>query len=184
MTQTAAEATAEQIELGIPDPEFVARATALIPLIREHAAQGSEARRVAPEVITALSDAGLFHMLAPKRLGGAGASLRTAFEATAEIARGDGSTGWVTALMALATGFSSTFSQQCQDDILGSNPRARICGIFSPGDRSERVQGGYRVSGSWPYASGSFAADWASVTITLENRGTGHCPRSPRSLYD
>lgn len=179
MTQTATESTAEQLDLATPDPEIVARATALIPLIREHAAQGSEARRVAPEVVNALSEAGLFHMLAPKRLGGSGASLRTAFEVIAEIGRGDGSTGWITALMALATGFSSTFSQQCQDDILGSNSRARICGIFSPGDKSERVQGGYRVSGSWPYASGSFAADWASITITLENGdpGTALVPR-------
>lgn len=179
MTQATTKAVADHMELDIPDAEVVARATELVPLIRQYAEQGSQARRVAPEVVNALSEAGLFHMLVPKRLGGSGASLRTAFEAIAEVARGDGSTGWITALMALATGFSSTFSQQCQDDTLGSNPRARICGIFSPGDKSERVEGGYRVSGRWPYASGSFAADWASITITLETGepGTALVPR-------
>lgn len=179
MTQSTTKAVVDQMELDVPDAEIVSRATALIPLVRDYAAQGSEARRVAPEVVKALTEAGLFHTLVPKRLGGSGASLRTAFEAVAEIARGDGSTGWITALMTLATGFSSTFSQQCQDDILGANPSARICGIFSPGETSERVEGGYRVSGRWPYASGSFAADWASITIVLESGepGTALIPR-------
>ncbi|MGY1812234.1 acyl-CoA dehydrogenase family protein [Blastococcus sp. SYSU D00820] len=152
--------------IGSPDVELVSRATALVPLVREHAAQGAEARRVAPEVIDAIDEAGLFHMMLPERLGGAGATLRTAIEVTAEIARGDGSTGWVTALMALATGFGATWPEQAQEEVFGRNPRARTCGVFSPGDRSEPVEGGYRVSGRWPFGSGSFAADWASLTIT------------------
>lgn len=164
------------------DPELVARAASLVPLIREYAAQGAEARRVAPEVVKAIDEAGLFHMMLPPRLGGAGASLHTVTEVTAEIARGDGSAGWVTALMALATGFGSTWSEQAQEDIFGSNPRAKICGIFSPGDRSEPVEGGYRVSGRWPYGSGSFAADWASLTITLAD-GTPGMAQIPREAF-
>ena len=107
------------------------------------------------------------------RWGGQGASFKTAVDVTAEIARGDGSTGWVTALMMVATGFASTFSMQAQEDVFGVNPNARICGIFSPGDRSEPVEGGYLMSGRWPYASGSFAAQWASLTITLEDGEQG-----------
>ena len=45
----------------------------LLPLIREFAGQGSEARRVAPEVVSALEGAGIFRMLVPKRYGGMGA---------------------------------------------------------------------------------------------------------------
>ncbi|MGY1812229.1 acyl-CoA dehydrogenase family protein [Blastococcus sp. SYSU D00820] len=169
-------------DISIPDADVVARATALVPLIREHAARNAEARRIAPEVITHLEDAGLFHMMVPERLGGGGVTLRTAIEATAEIARGDGSTGWVTALMAIGTGFASTWSEPAQDDLFGAGKRPRICGIFSPGDRSEPVEGGYRVSGRWPYASGSFAADWASLTITLAD-GTPGLAQLPREAF-
>jgi alkylation response protein AidB-like acyl-CoA dehydrogenase len=182
MTQLASAASTAVGDVAIPDAELVARATALVPLIREYAAQGSEARRVAPEVIKGIDEAGLFHMMVPKRLGGSGASLRTAIEVTAEIARGDGSTGWVAALTALATGFGATWSEQAQDDIFGGNPHAKICGVFSPGDRSEPVEGGYRVSGRWPYGSGSFASDWASLTITLAD-GTPGMAQIPREAF-
>jgi alkylation response protein AidB-like acyl-CoA dehydrogenase len=181
MSQLASAASTD-IDITTPDPEVVARATALVPVIREYAAQGSEARRVAPEVIKAIDDAGLFHMMVPQRLGGGGVTLRTAIEATAEIARGDGSTGWVTALMAIGTGFGSTWSEQAQDDVFGRNPNVKICGIFSPGDRSEPVEGGYRVSGRWPYASGSFTADWACLTITLAD-GTPGMAQLPREAF-
>lgn len=173
MTDLATDATSTDEKITRPDAELVARATDLIPLIREYAAQGSEARRVAPEVAKALDEAELFHLMVPKRYGGHGASLRTAIEAVAEVARGDGSTGWVAGLMTVGTAFASTFSAQCQDDVFGTNPRAKVCGVFSPGDRSERVEGGYRVSGRWPYGSGSFIADWASLTITLETGEPG-----------
>jgi alkylation response protein AidB-like acyl-CoA dehydrogenase len=182
MTQTISTRPLTIADIGTPDAELVARATALVPLIREYAEQGSEARRIAPEVIKALDEAGLFHLMVPERLGGYGASLRTAIEATAEIARGDGSTGWVAALMTVGTAFSARFSEQCQEDIFGRNANAKICGVFSPGDRSEPVEGGYRVSGRWPYGSGSFTADWASLTITLED-GTPGMAQIPREAF-
>ncbi|VXB43228.1 Acyl-CoA dehydrogenase [Arthrobacter sp. 9V] len=158
----------ELSDTNVPDSELVARATSLVPLVREFAAQGSEARRVAPEVVAALEEAGLFRMLVPKRHGGMGASLRTAVEVTQEIARGDGSTGWVTTLMMVGTGFASTFSEQAQEEVFGSNPLAKVAGTFSPGSKSERVDGGYLVSGRWPYSSGSFAADWATLGVLLD----------------
>lgn len=158
----------ELSNINMPDSELVARATSLVPLVRQFAAQGSEARRVAPEVVAALEEAGLFRMLVPKRHGGMGASLRTAVEVTQEIARGDGSTGWVTTLMMVGTGFASTFSEQAQEEVFGSNPLAKVAGTFSPGSKSERVDGGYLVSGRWPYSSGSFAADWATLGVLLD----------------
>ncbi|MEU2002605.1 acyl-CoA dehydrogenase family protein [Rhodococcus sp. NPDC019627] len=173
MTQLASTELPERDKTQVPEADLVARATALVPLVREYAEQGTKDRRIAPEVIDAIADAGLFHLLVPTRWGGQGASFKTAVDVTAEIARGDGSTGWVTALMMIATGFGSTFSMQAQEDVFGANPNAKICGIFSPGDRSEPVEGGYLVSGRWPYASGSFAAQWASVTITLEDGEQG-----------
>ncbi len=76
------------------DEELVARATALVPLIREHAAETSEDRAVSPAVMEALEEAELFNLFVPRRFGGHEASMRTAMEVLAEIARGDGSTAW------------------------------------------------------------------------------------------
>lgn len=155
-------------DIEYPDAELVGRATELVPLIREHATQGSEARRVAPDVMKALEEADLFHLLVPKRYGGHGATMRTTVDAVAEVARGDGATGWIAALLVTGTGFVTTFSEQAQDEMFGANPKAKACGIFSPSIDTKRVDGGYVISGRWPYASGSFAADWATVGVVLE----------------
>lgn len=156
-----------------PDAEVIARATALVPLIREHAAKSSEERRVVPEVVEALEEAGLFGLLVPRRLGGLETNLRTMMECVAEVGRGDGSTAWAVALLNVCTWFSTTFSDQAQQDMF-STPEAKACGIFSPPLKSERVEGGYLVSGRWGYSSGSFAATWATLGIGVE----GEDPRA------
>jgi alkylation response protein AidB-like acyl-CoA dehydrogenase len=160
---------AEKVGAGVQvDPELVARATALVPLIREHAAETSEARRVVPDVMTAIEDAGLLNLFVPKRYGGHGANMATTVQVLAEISRGDGSTGWATSLLNVCTWFATTFSEKAQEEIFGANPDAKVCGIFTPGSKSERVEGGYLVSGRWPYSSGSFAADWATLGIGID----------------
>jgi alkylation response protein AidB-like acyl-CoA dehydrogenase len=158
-----------------PDAEIIARATALVPLIREYAEKSSEDRRVVPEVVDAIEKAGLFKLLVPDRLGGLEANLRTAMECIAEVGRGDGSTAWAVALLNVCTWFSTTFSDEAQQDMFGTR-EAKACGIFSPPLKSERVEGGYIVSGRWAYSSGSFAATWATLGIGLDGEG------DPRAL--
>lgn len=151
-----------------PDRDVIARATALVPLIREHAEKSSEERRVVPEVVDALEEAGLFKLLVPRRLGGLESNLRTMMECVAEVGRGDGSTAWAVALLNVCTWFSTTFSDEAQEEMY-STPNAKACGIFSPPLKSERVEGGYLVSGRWAYSSGSFAATWAALGIGVED---------------
>ncbi|TCK26718.1 acyl-CoA dehydrogenase family protein [Pseudonocardia endophytica] len=150
-----------------PDHDVIARATALVPLIREHAVKSSEERRVVPEVVDALEEAGLFKLLVPRRLGGLETNLRTMMECVAEVGRGDGSTAWAVALLNVCTWFSTTFSDEAQEEMF-STPNTKACGIFSPPLKSERVEGGYLVSGRWAYSSGSFAATWATLGIGVE----------------
>jgi len=150
-----------------PDRDVIARATALVPLIREHAEKSSQERRVVPEVVDALEEAGLFKLLVPRRLGGLETNLRTMMECVAEVGRGDGSTAWTVALLNVCTWFSTTFSDEAQQEMYAT-PDAKACGIFSPPLKSERVEGGYLVSGRWAYSSGSFAATWATLGIGVE----------------
>jgi alkylation response protein AidB-like acyl-CoA dehydrogenase len=150
-----------------PDRDVIARATALVPLIREHAEKSSQERRVVPEVVDALEEAGLFKILVPRRLGGLETNLRTMMECVAEVGRGDGSTAWTVALLSVCTWFSTTFSDEAQQEMYAT-PDATACGIFSPPLKSERVEGGYLVSGRWAYSSGWFAATWATLGIGVE----------------
>jgi alkylation response protein AidB-like acyl-CoA dehydrogenase len=154
-----------------PNAELIARATTLVPLIRAHAEASSAERRVVPEVVAALEQAELLKLFVPRRLGGVETNIRTVMECVAEIARGDGSTAWAAALLNVCTWFATTFSDEAQRDMWGDNrdnPDARACGIFAPATKSERVDGGYLVSGRWGYASGSFAASWAVLGMQVD----------------
>lgn len=176
MSTTVQEAQVMDAFFGAPgpDPEIVAKARSLQPLIREFAQQGEDERRVAEEVITAMKDAGLLHISIPRRWGGYGANFRTFIDTVAEVARADGATGWVSALLNSSTWFVTLFSDQAQEDVFGNNPRACVSAVLSPGGpfvqanstkKVEHVDGGIRVTGQWGYSSGSLHADWAIVPV-------------------
>jgi alkylation response protein AidB-like acyl-CoA dehydrogenase len=140
----------------------VARARALRPLLREHAAKGDAERRLATEVSAALSDAGLFRMLVPKRLGGHESDLRTVLEVTEALGEADASASWLVAVGTVAGWITGLASERAQDDIFGADADAKIAGGAAPAP-ARRVPGGLRVSGRWSYASGAHHASWASL---------------------
>jgi alkylation response protein AidB-like acyl-CoA dehydrogenase len=171
MTQNQLEAEPLSVDdfAGVePDQQLIDRAASMVPLIRQHAAPGSEPRFVAEPVMRALDDAGLFSLLVPRRLGGKAANLRTTMEVLAELGRGDGSTGWAAQIFNICGWIASTFGEQAQKEVFVDGEASRVCGNFMPGGQSERVDGGYRISGRWPYVSGSFDAHWATLGITAE----------------
>lgn len=156
-----------------PDLEIVERARQLQPLIRKHAQEAEDMRRVPEEVVKALHKAGLFHVSIPCHLGGSGGNFRTFIDTVAEIGKADGGTGWAAALLNVCTWFATLFSEKAQAELFGKTPDARVCGIFTMPARSEKVSGGYRVSGEWGYASGSTHAQWAVLGIKIGDADDG-----------
>ncbi|KUN09265.1 oxidoreductase [Streptomyces yokosukanensis] len=147
--------------------ELKQSAKALVPLLRENAARTEEDRRVAEENITALSEAGLFRLTVPRRLGGHETDFRTFLEVSSELARGCGSTGWVTTLINVCNWTVGLYPEQAQLDVWGENPGARVCGVLAPGATSRAVDGGLVVTGRWGFASGCLHAQWATLGIPV-----------------
>jgi hypothetical protein len=67
---------------------LVARARALQPLHREHAAEGDAQRSLTEKVNTALTEAGMFPLAAPTRFGGYGTDMRTLATMSSRLAGG------------------------------------------------------------------------------------------------
>jgi 3-hydroxy-9,10-secoandrosta-1,3,5(10)-triene-9,17-dione monooxygenase len=151
------------------DYECVARAGALVPLLRENAAETEQHRVIHPDNIDALRQAGLFTISTPRRFGGSEHNLRTFVEAVAELGRGCGSTAWVASLQNGTAFLAGLFSDRCQQDVWEMNPYAQFCGVLTnnPTVTSKRVEGGWRVSGSWGFASGCLHADWALISFPV-----------------
>ena len=141
--------------------ELLARAEALIPVLRERAVRAEELRRLPDETIADLHQSGLFRVLQPKRVGGSELPFRSLVELVAVIARGCGSTAWVLANLAAHHWLFGMWPREAQDEVWGESPDSLIgSALIFPRGRAHKVEGGYRLSGRWPFSSGVDAASW------------------------
>ena len=174
------------------DAEMVARATALRPLLEANAARTESERRVAPEVVDALEEAGLFALVVPKRVGGAGATMATQLAVGVELGRACASTSWVQFI--LNSGTWAAAMSPAATEILGSsadrNP-PRVCAVLAPSGTARPVDGGYVVNGRWSFASGSFCATWFNGGVQIlsaagepSDLGMVFLPRKDYSIDD
>ena len=75
--------------------ELVARARAMIPVLKSRAKQCTRARNVPTETIAEMQEAGFFRILQPKRWGGYEMHPNVFFEVQKALAEGCMSTGWI-----------------------------------------------------------------------------------------
>ncbi|GLZ47826.1 acyl-CoA dehydrogenase [Actinomycetospora sp. NBRC 106375] len=142
---------------------LVGRAREIVPVLARNAARTEEDRRVVEENIALIDEADLFAIMKPRRLGGLETDMRTKLEVSRELARGCGSTSWAITLMNVCSFFAGLYPDQAQRDVWEATPGARIAGVLAPSAEATRVDGGYRLTGRWGWASGCFHAQWAVV---------------------
>ena len=147
------------------DQELVERAFAMGPLLAKNALQSEQDRRAHQENIDAISAAGLFRLMVPKRFGGFQRSVKSHLEVSAALAESCAGTAWVTALTNVCAWFTGLYSSQAQEEVFGANPDARVAGVFTPSTDCRRVDGGLIISGKWFWSSGSLHADWVMVGV-------------------
>lgn len=142
-------------------------ARALGPLIREHAEEAERERRLAPEVIHALTEAGLFRLLLPRTLGGLEVDPITCSLAVEEIAGFDSAAAW--AMQAGNTGawWAARLPTEGVEEIYSGNPSALMSAAFHPPQQARETAGGYRVTGRGPLASTIHDAEWLFLTALV-----------------
>ena len=170
------------------EANFVEAARSLRPLLAEHAAQAERDRRIPEVVIKAVSDAGIFQMVKPRRAGGAGCTQLEMLETLAELGKGCMSTAWVVGLISGVTGLAGCMEPAIRDTIFVRGDE-RVFGVTSPSGVAARVDGGYRVTGSWGYSSGCLHSDWALLAVRFadgvdgpENMGFAFLPVSAQGF--
>lgn len=146
--------------------DAIEAAIGLRQLLRDHAADGDERRYPSPEVVDALTRANLWTITVPRRLGGRGASATTLARVGAELAKGDPSVGWVSQIINGTTWVTSLGPDVLQDELF-ANGVPRISGVFNPPGTAIPVDGGYRVTGKWPYSSAIRHAEWGQWGIKI-----------------
>ena len=145
--------------------EAVRRARALAPTIAERARRAEQERRVPRESIDAIVAAGLGRILQPRRWGGYEVSHDAAFDVAVEISAACGSTGWCASLLNIHDWWLAAFPDEAQHDVWRDTPDVNLAAVISPlGGKATAVNGGYRVSGHWGWASGIDHCPWLIIT--------------------
>ncbi|MFC7398417.1 acyl-CoA dehydrogenase family protein [Chelatococcus sp. GCM10030263] len=151
---------------------LLARARALVPVLRERAERTEDLRGLPPETEADLHEAGLFRILQPRRVGGAELDYVALVDFAAELARGDASVGWNLANLASHHWMLAMFGEEAQDIVWNESPDTLIASsfIFHAG-RATKTEGGYRLSGRWPFSSGVEPSLWnmLAAVVTSED---------------
>jgi alkylation response protein AidB-like acyl-CoA dehydrogenase len=149
--------------------DVVARARALVPLVRAHADAAEASRRLPAEVAQAFARDGLYRIGAPERCGGVSADPRTQIEVIETIATADGSAGWnlmigIETFGLIAPGFGA-----CIDLI--ADPLVVMCSSTAAIGRADSCDAGYRVHGRWQFVSGCHNSSLFGATVRLYRDG-------------
>ena len=140
------------------------RARSIAPQIEAHAAR-AEAERSLPEpLLKVLAEAGLFRFCLPEELGGEDVDFRVAIETWEEIARADASTGWTTMANGSGAAAAAAFlSDEAIATIFTGGPEVTVGGQFAPRGQGVSEAGGFRVTGSYSFGSGTRHSRYVSA---------------------
>ena len=148
----------------------LARARALIPVLAAAAARIEAGRELPGDVLDALHAAGMFRLLLPRAMGGFELKPADYVQCIEAIAMGDASTAWC---MNQGSGCSMTAAYLAPEIAheIWDNPRAVLAWGNGPGSNSKavRTEGGWLVSGTWSFASGSRHATWLGAMAACSN---------------
>ncbi len=146
--------------------DVLAVAEAILPEIREAADSIDEARRVPEWLADKLAAAGFFHLLTGPEHGGLGADPVTAAKVIETLSTASPSVGWVTMIIATASFWTvRVVPEEVRREIFakvepGEIQPTVIAGTLVPHGRAVRVDGGWRLTGQWPFGSGCHHSTW------------------------
>ena len=160
---------APQSDQTTREADYLERARSVAEVVVAEADQIEAAATITTPVFEALSAADLFWILVPEEYGGAGLDIVSAFRVIQELSRADGSTGWAfmanSCSMAVAAGYMNPAGAL---DIFGEN-RGITAGMIVPTGSAVRVDGGFRVTGRYQFASGSAHANWIGAGFVVKD---------------
>ena len=164
------EKISDHFALRDPHRAMLVGIRALAPEIAARAAEIEDARRVPPDLVERLQSIGVFRMFVPRSYGGLELEFPAGMEVIKALARLDGSIGWISVVAGASSLFVAASRPDLYKRIYHDGPDTAICGSSQPDGTAERVAGGYRVKGRWPFASGCTHADWiGGFCIVTEN---------------
>src|ERR1700752_3305879 len=151
-----------------PPADYLERGREIAPMLAAASDEIEERRELPERIVEALIDRGFFKMLLPHSLGGAELHPLTYVQVLEEIAKADGSTAWSLGQNSGCSMTAPYLAPEIARTVFGG-PR----GILAWGPELPNagggvaVDGGFRVTGQWGFATGSRHATWLGCHIPI-----------------
>ena len=121
--------------------------------------------------VNAIYESGLFSFKTPSILGGAEADAMTQLDVIEAASRIDPAAGWC---LMIGAGTLSNIGAFASDEAIGEifldGKPPKAAGVAAPSGEAIVVEGGYRVSGRWSFASGIRHSEWVAGGAVVKNQ--------------
>ena len=123
--------------------------------------EGEAAGTLPQSTVDAIYDSGLFSFKTPKVLGGAEADAMIQMDVIEAASRIESAAGWCLMIGAGSlSGMAAFLPNEAIDEIFVGGTAPKTAGVAAPTGKATLVEGGYRVSGRWAFASGIRHSQW------------------------
>ena len=139
----------------------------VLAVCREHSNEAEEQRRLPEAVIETMRQEKLFSLWVPREYGGLEAPLPDFLRAVERLATEDAAVGWTFAILAAGPLLSASLPAPGGEQVFAGGANTSAPGSVVPNGRAIPVEGGYRLSGRWPLASGVQFGDWVGTTAVV-----------------
>ncbi len=151
---------------------LLAAAKSIAGALEEQVPEDEQNCTLSAKTVTALEEAGMFRLKLPAVLGGAEADPATQILVLEELTYANIAAGWCAMVGATAAALSGAFLPDAAIETIfpsGRVPRGAV--VAMPIGKTEIVNGGYRLSGRWPFASGIRHSEWIAAGATVQRDG-------------
>jgi alkylation response protein AidB-like acyl-CoA dehydrogenase len=125
-----------------------------------------------PETVAALEKAGSFRLKLPAVLGGDEADPVAQILVLEALSKANASAGWCAMVGATGAGLPGAFLADAAIEVMFGDGHIPKCAVVAmPLGKTEIVDGGYRVTGRWPFGSGVRHSEWISAGAIVIREG-------------
>jgi alkylation response protein AidB-like acyl-CoA dehydrogenase len=148
---------------------MLTRVAELVPALAAREDAASAGRSVPDETIAGFHRLGILRVMQPRRFGGHQASFDVFSRIVETLAEGCAASAWVYAVLGEHQWIIACMPDQAQIDVWGDNRAAVASSSLAPRETAQRVTGGWRLSGRFPFSSGCRHAQWAIIGAKAED---------------
>ena len=132
----------------------------LAPLIKQEADAAEANRHVSASVARSMAAEGLYRVAVPRNVGGSERHPVEQIRTIEAVSQLDGATGWALMIGIEGMGILGAALPLAEAQVLFKDPKLILAAALNPLGKAVETEGGYRISGQWPFASGCHNADY------------------------